>query len=122
MPWVRANSPPPPAAGPGAAAQAARDARAIGRRNVIEERLGMAADDWLQKFGPPISTGLTNSCPPEKARVAAAPEKERVLIIGGGFAGIAAARGLKVEIVKTGSRPRARDALTLGSAAHESVN
>jgi hypothetical protein len=42
--------------------------------------------------------------PPEKARVAAAPEKERVLITGGGFAGIAAARGLKVEIVKTGSR------------------
>jgi hypothetical protein len=41
MPRVRANSPPLPAAGPGAAAQAARDARAIGRRNVIEERLGI---------------------------------------------------------------------------------
>jgi heterodisulfide reductase subunit A-like polyferredoxin len=51
-----------------------------------------------------MSTGLTNSRPSEKTGVAAAPYKERVLIIGGGFAGIAAARGIKVEIVKTGSR------------------
>jgi len=24
--------------------------------------------DWLQTFGPPMNTGLTNSCPPEKKR------------------------------------------------------
>jgi hypothetical protein len=49
-------------------------------------------------------TGLTTAARPKKCSVAAASEKERVLIIGGGFAGIAAGRGLKVEIVNTGSR------------------
>jgi NADH dehydrogenase FAD-containing subunit len=45
------------------------------------------------------------------------------LIIGGGFAGIAAARGLKVEIVKTVSRSlSSRCSPLLGSAARESVN
>jgi hypothetical protein len=45
------------------------------------------------------------------------------LIIDGGFAGIAAARGLKVEIVKTGSRSQlAMLSPLLGLAAHESVS
>jgi hypothetical protein len=103
MPRARANSPPPPAAGPGAVTQAARDARAIGRRNVIEERLGidsrrLAADIRASNahWSDPTAVRL-------KQRALRRSLEERVLIIGGGFAGIAATRRLKVEIVKTGS-------------------
>src|SRR6476619_4712706 len=43
-----------------------------------------------------MTTVLTKSFPPEKPIVAnAARSKKRVLIVGGGFAGIAAARALK---------------------------
>jgi NADH dehydrogenase len=43
-----------------------------------------------------MSTVLTKSFPPEQPVVATAvPRKKRVLIVGGGFAGIAAARALK---------------------------
>ena len=54
-----------------------------------------------------MSTVLTKCFPPEKPIVAnAARSKKRVLIVGGGFAGIAAARALKradVEITRGGS-------------------
>src|SRR4030088_660671 len=43
-----------------------------------------------------MTTVLTKSFPQEKPPVTkAAPDKKRVLIVGGGFAGIAAARALK---------------------------
>jgi NADH dehydrogenase len=43
-----------------------------------------------------MRTVLTNSAPQESPTVAdAAPLKKRVLIVGGGFGGIAAARALK---------------------------
>src|SRR3984957_3722039 len=43
-----------------------------------------------------MTTVLTKSLPPEKPLATrAVPNKKRVLIVGGGFAGIAAARGLK---------------------------
>src|SRR6476661_9692098 len=43
-----------------------------------------------------MSTVLTKSFPPEKPIVSNAPRsRKRVLIVGGGFAGIAAARALK---------------------------
>jgi NADH:quinone reductase (non-electrogenic) len=42
-----------------------------------------------------VSTVLANSFPRENPTVANAPLKKRVLIVGGGFAGIAAARALK---------------------------
>src|SRR5579864_154105 len=42
-----------------------------------------------------VSTVLTNGLPRENPTVANAPLKKRVLIVGGGFAGIAAARALK---------------------------
>ena len=43
-----------------------------------------------------MTTVLTKSFPQEKPPVKkAAPDKKRVLIVGGGFAGIAAARALK---------------------------
>jgi len=43
-----------------------------------------------------MTTVLTKSFPQEKPLVPrAGPVKKRVLIVGGGFAGIAAARGLK---------------------------
>ena len=43
-----------------------------------------------------MSTVLTKSFPQEKPAVTkAVPNKKRVLIVGGGFAGIAAARALK---------------------------
>jgi hypothetical protein len=45
-----------------------------------------------------MNTGLANSRPPEKAGAAAVPQKQRVLIISGWFAGVAAGHGLKVEI------------------------
>ena len=52
-----------------------------------------------------MTTVLTKSFPQEKPPVAmAVPGKKRVLIVGGGFAGIAAARALKradVEITLT---------------------
>jgi heterodisulfide reductase subunit A-like polyferredoxin len=103
MPRVRANSPPPPAAGPGAVTQAARNARAIGRRNVIEERLGIDS----RRLAADIRASNAHRSDPTavrlKQRALRRPLEERVLIIGGGFAGIAAARRLKVEIVKTGS-------------------
>jgi succinate dehydrogenase/fumarate reductase flavoprotein subunit len=69
-----------------------------------------------------MSAGLTNSRPPEKAGVAAAPYKEPVLIIGGGLAGVAAALGLKIEIVKAGSRSLSSRFPHRRSAAHKSVN
>jgi choline dehydrogenase-like flavoprotein len=50
-----------------------------------------------------MTSGLTKCFPPEKPFVAkAAPRKKRVLIIGGGFAGISTARALErsdVEIM-----------------------
>jgi hypothetical protein len=39
----------------------------------LKNAWGSAADDWVQIFGPPMNTGLTNSCPPEDARIVAAP-------------------------------------------------
>jgi NADH:ubiquinone reductase (H+-translocating) len=51
-----------------------------------------------------MRTVLTNSVPQESPTVAdAAPLKKRVLIVGGGFGGIAAARALKradVEVLR----------------------
>jgi hypothetical protein len=72
MPRVRANSPPPPAAGPGAAAQAARDARAIGRRNVIEKSFVIDGRRRGMDTLPSNEHRLTNSRPPEKTGVASA--------------------------------------------------
>src|SRR6202451_4087528 len=46
--------------------------------------------------GVSMTTVLTRAFPQEKPPVPrAVPDKKRVLIVGGGFAGIAAARGLK---------------------------
>jgi hypothetical protein len=60
--------------------------------------------------------------PPEKTRCGGSRERLR-LDHRRRFAGIAAARGLKVEIVKTGSRSlSSRFSLRCGSVAHESVN
>jgi hypothetical protein len=101
MPRVRANSPPPPAAGPGAVTQAARDARAIGRRNVIEERLGIDS----RRLAADIRASNAHRSDPTavrlKQRALRRPLEERVLIIGGGFAGIAAETS---KIVKAGLR------------------
>src|SRR5229473_8462806 len=50
----------------------------------------------LEKPGTSMTTVLTKSFPQEKPAVTkAVPGKKRVLIVGGGFAGIAAARALK---------------------------
>src|SRR6266481_7421842 len=50
----------------------------------------------LEIVGTSMTTILTKSFPQEKPPVTkAAPGKKRVLIVGGGFAGIAAARALK---------------------------
>src|SRR6266498_5594862 len=46
--------------------------------------------------GAPLSTVLTKAFPQEKpAEANAAPRRKRVVIVGGGFAGVAAARALK---------------------------
>ena len=50
----------------------------------------------LENVGASMTTVLTKSFPQEKPPVTnAVPDKKRVLIVGGGFAGIAAARALK---------------------------
>src|SRR4051812_13981720 len=50
----------------------------------------------LDTIGTSMTTVLTKSFPQEKPPVSkTAPDKKRVLIVGGGFAGIAAARALK---------------------------
>ena len=50
----------------------------------------------LKTVGTSMTTVLTKSFPQEKPPVTkAAPDEKRVLIVGGGFAGIAAARALK---------------------------
>ena len=50
----------------------------------------------LETVGTSMTTVLTKSFPQEKPPVrTAVPDKKRVLIVGGGFAGIAAARALK---------------------------
>jgi NADH dehydrogenase len=49
----------------------------------------------LDTVGTSMTTILTKSFPQEKPPVRAVPGEKRVLIVGGGFAGIAAARALK---------------------------
>src|SRR3954447_11960057 len=53
----------------------------------------------LESVGTSMTTVLTKSFPQEKPPVRpvrkVVPDKKRVLIVGGGFAGIAAARALK---------------------------
>src|ERR1700683_5475568 len=50
----------------------------------------------LETVGVPMATVLSKSFPQEKTpATTAVPGKKRVLIVGGGFAGIAAARALK---------------------------
>src|SRR5213595_3470401 len=50
----------------------------------------------LETVGASMTTVLTKSFPQEKPPIRkAVPDKKRVLIVGGGFAGIAAARALK---------------------------
>src|SRR6202041_3835629 len=62
----------------------------------------------LKTVGTSMTTVLTKSFPQEKPPVTkAVPGKKRVLIVGGGFSGIAAARALKranVEITLIGRR------------------
>src|SRR5437879_6971628 len=49
-----------------------------------------------ESVGASMTTVLTKSFPPEALPIRkAVPDKKRVLIVGGGFAGIAAARALK---------------------------
>jgi hypothetical protein len=76
----------------------------LGRRNVIEERLGIGGRRLAADIRPSNEQRSDQQLSASKSAVASAPKKERVLIIGGGFAGLLAARGLKVEIVKTSSR------------------
>src|SRR5258705_2765393 len=48
-----------------------------------------------ESVGASMTTVLTKSFPQETPTVKAVPGKKRVLIVGGGFAGIATARALK---------------------------
>src|SRR5258705_7154907 len=69
-----------------------RRSRSVPRRHDKSERLGVRTTSP----GSPLSTVLTKSLPQQKPVEAnAAARKKRVVIIGGGFAGLAAARALK---------------------------